>query len=243
MSHGTVFRKALRILGDINVDELLKNDILKCLSACNKQFSQFIYEVSADTDLPREERLGRAAAVLFEYASVQLADDLVDGECDYLAQPNRSGPTVLMALQNLFVLILSQHKIAGNTLNTIAGRLQKVAMAQQTEVFCEEWNLQRSKQAAVGLNGHQFAAYFSVLWHGTTLEPNAQDVGMATGIAIHVGSDVLSADPRFFSLNETERSALACWANSERQTAASFNIPSVCRVLNPIEKTLSPYLL
>src|SRR5690349_2356474 len=102
MSAGSLFQQALRTLGRLELPESAQRDVLGALEAARKKGPlALLYEAGAEAGLARDELFHRALAIFFAFCAGSLADDLIDGDCDYLETPIRVGPSAQYLLQNL----------------------------------------------------------------------------------------------------------------------------------------------
>jgi hypothetical protein len=184
-------------------------DMLAVVNAVIPAFPAFVYGVASDADLPLDERCRRGVSILLQYAAVQLADDLADGDCKYLDEPLRTGPGVHWMLHHLYCLALQGTSISSSVIRAASADFLAVGEAQQDEVRTHEWTLEKSLRAAHGLNGAQYRAYFRLLWSGTVLESSAATLGEHYGIGLHVVGDSVHGDGRWAQLSSDARRQLA----------------------------------
>lgn len=206
MSGGTVFRRVLRALHALSIPTPAERDVLRALEAAYEPgLLQLFYEAAIEGGLEREDALLRASGCFVSFAAGNLADDVVDGDCDYLDDATRDGPTLQFLLQNLaWELWLN----SGASRAALAGAARSLAAAagpQQVEVRTRTWTAQLFADVAEGIAGRQWRAYLEVLWSGTALEPDAGRAGRAMGIAGHVAEDFRTADDRFFTMTPAEQ--------------------------------------
>ncbi|HEX4476733.1 MAG TPA: hypothetical protein VH142_16710 [Polyangiaceae bacterium] len=229
---------ALRIVEKLGLGPEMVRDVLSCFRAADPNFSRFLWAAGNDAELDRSELLARCSAIFFQYVAVQLSDDLSDGDCTYLPDPQREGPALLLVLQHLFYLAAANAGVPTAVLADAAGRFLFVGAAQVREVRLDEWNLERARAAAAGLNAKQFAAYLHILWWGTPLASRAESIGQDLGVAVHVASDARSGDRRFSSLSTRDRRALVRWAALAAKKLERHNLGSLARVLPTIHAAL-----
>ena len=119
MSAEDCFYEVLRILSRQHLPEVSQEDLLAALKAGRPGPLAFLYEAGAEASLPHQQLLTRAAAIYFFFCAGNLADDLSDGDCTYLAEPSRLGPCTQLTLQNLFFHTLLRGRSAES--DTLAG--------------------------------------------------------------------------------------------------------------------------
>jgi hypothetical protein len=84
VSSGRVFQEALRVLLETPLPGVARDDVLAVLEANRSDLLQLFFDAAREAGVERDAALRRSAAVFFWYASGQLADDLADGDCEYL---------------------------------------------------------------------------------------------------------------------------------------------------------------
>lgn len=210
MSGGVVFRRALALVREKDLPLEAERDLLAALEAARSGPLDFCYLAGVDAGLEREALLLRSAAIFFNFASANLADDLADGDCDYLDP--RAAPGVQYVLHCLFFEALARTGATAEALASLSAQLAAAAAPHSIEVRTTAWSLAKAKQVAVGLAGEQYSVYLQILWAGTRLEPRAAAIGRDLGLSAHVAIDFATGDRRAASLPADERRALAEWA-------------------------------
>lgn len=183
-------------------------DLEATFKALDPRFGEVMGLIASVVLAPGHVRRMRCNAVMLQFAAVQLADDLADGDCWYLGEPQRTGPGVQWLLQHLCQLALCEGEVDPTSLAEAARCLVRVGAAQQAEVRQKTWDMTATASAADGLNGQQYAAYLTWLWSGTGLQAQAREVGRAFGFCLHLASDRLSADRRWTDLSQEEQRQL-----------------------------------
>jgi hypothetical protein len=202
-------------------------DVEATIRKIDERFLHWIYQLAADAGHEWNEMLRRTSALVFQFASVQLADDLADGDCRYLQQPERTGPGTQWVLQHLYCLALSQSSAQLEQVRLATTDFLAVGVAQQQEVRTAKWNLTNSRDAAAGLNGCQHRAYFRLMFAGTAHASQAEALGYHFGIALHVTGDRLSKDRRFTDLDAADQGLLLDEAKASLRHLESGGIPAV----------------
>jgi len=211
LSGAVVFQQALRLLRQLDLPEQAERDLLSCMEAAKPGPLDFAYLAGLDAGLERDDLLLRSAAIFFNFAAGNLADDLADGDCDYLEL--RAAPSAQFMLQNLCVLAAATSGAGVVALAEFAAELVRAAGPQQIEVRTSRWTLAQARRVGEGIVGRQYAAHLRLLWAGSTLELKAEELGLALGIATHVAEDLRTADPRVTSLPLEEREQLIAWGS------------------------------
>jgi hypothetical protein len=208
MSAGLLHTRLLRLIAGLHPPLRLRAGLLAVIDSLDRGFMQFVYEAAADGGYGRRELIDRGAAVLLEFAAVQLSDDLSDNECAYLAAPGKDGPLLLLVLQNLFHRLICRSLVPPEKAVFALELLSAVANAQSDELHAGTWTLQQYRSCAGRLTGVQLSAYLMLLWAGTPLEKRAIDLGQHLGLGMHIAGDVRSNDRRWRSLSRSDRKKL-----------------------------------
>jgi hypothetical protein len=239
MSAGAVFQEALRALRQHGLPEEAERDVLAAMEAGRPGPLALLYAVGAEAGLGRAVLLRRAGLFLCSCAA-NLADDLADGECTYLEQPQRLGPGVQFALQSLCLATLARAELPAPVLAEAAEDMVTAAGLQVLEVRTAAWTAPRFKQVAEGIAGQQWALYLRVLWEGTARAGRAVAVGRSLGVAAHVAEDVRSLDPRFHGMPEEDRREVLAWAREAVDAVRHEGVACLDAVLRTVEPLLSP---
>jgi hypothetical protein len=205
MSAGLLRTRLLRLIAGLRTTPRLSQGLLATLDALDEGFIQFVYEAAADGGLGRRELVDRGAAVLLQYAAVQLSDDLSDNECGYLAAPGKDGPLLLLVFQNLFHRLVCRSSIPSKKAAHALELLTMVANAQSDELHFETWTLRRYRSCAEQLTCTQLSAYLTMLWAGTPLEKHAVAIGRHLGQSMHIAGDIRSDDRRWRLLGRSDQ--------------------------------------
>ncbi|PTL84990.1 hypothetical protein [Vitiosangium sp. GDMCC 1.1324] len=239
MSAGAVFQEALRALRQHGLPEEAERDILAALEAGRPGPLALLYAAGTEAGLGREVLLRRAAGLFFCACAANLADDLADGECTYLARPQREGPGVQFALQSLCFATLARAELPAPVLTEAAGAMVTAAGLQALEVRTDTWTAPRFKQVAEGIAGAQWALYLRVLWEGTALAERAEAAGRNLGVAAHVAEDIRSGDARFHGMSEQDRREVVSWARAAAEAVRQEGLQCLDAVLRTVEPVLA----
>jgi hypothetical protein len=175
------------------------------------------------------------------YAAANLADDLADGDCTYLAEPERTAPGVLALLQSLAVRTLARAGVGPAALDVFLGEMIRAAGGQQLELATRSaraWDLDRTREVVAAIGGSQLSAYLVALWAGTPLEVRASEIGARLGSAAQVASDLRSADVRITALSDADRALLLAWAREEVESLRTEKLACLDALLAGIERAL-----
>jgi hypothetical protein len=239
MSAGAVFQEALRALRRHGLPEEAERDVLAAMEAGRPGPLALLYAAGAEAGLGRAVLLRRAAGLFLCSCAANLADDLADGECTYLEQPQRLGPGVQFALQSLCFATLARAELPAPMLAEAAEDMVTAAGLQVLEVRTAAWTAPRFKQVAEGIAGQQWALYLRVLWEGTARAGRAVTVGRSLGVAAHVAEDVRSGDARFHGMSEEDRRTVLAWAREAVDAVRHEGLACLDAVLRTVEPLLS----
>ena len=238
MSGGAVYQEALRLLRRQGLPELAERDVLVALEAGQPGPLPFLYEAGAEAGLPRELLMPRAAGIFFSFCAGNLADDVIDGDCNYYVEPLRVAPYVQFTLQNLAWATLARAGLTTEALAGGASALVAAAGPQALEVRTREWTADVYREVAEGIAGQQWAAYLRLLWSGTALAERAAAAGRGLGVAAHVAEDVRSEDARFFSMPPAHQQEVLAWAREAADGVRRWELRCLGAALRGIEELL-----
>ncbi len=239
MSAGRVFQEAMRILLETPLPQVARDDVIAVLTANRSDLLQLFFDAAREAGVERDAALRRSAAAFFWYASGQLADDLADGDCDYLEQPLRTGPSAVFLLAHLGYATLVAAGVGAEALREAARELVCGTGPQHLEVRARQWDAALFREVGSGIAGRQLAAYLRVLWADTPLEVRALAIGFDLGVAAHVAADVRSGDPRFAGLDAGERREIVAWAQAAITRARTHGLASIEAALRGFEPVLA----
>ena len=180
-----------------------RDDVRIALTRIPPESQSIFLWAAEDAHLTAGTALERLAAVWFLNAAVNLADDLADGDCDYL-EP-RVGPGVAFLLQALALLPLARSNLTAACWEDCSIALTRAAAGQSLEVRGLISDAEDYLRIADAIAGQQYAAYFRLLWDGSELETRAVRVGSLIGRVCIVLTDLDSMDGRLFRLTTPER--------------------------------------
>jgi hypothetical protein len=174
-----------------------REDIEEALRAVDPGFPRLVDGLATDFGLRGNDSELRQDGCILEFAAIQVADDLADGDCNYLEDPARSGPGVHWLLQHLTYRCLLESRAPRVALKRAAHDLTLVGGAQQSEVRTGTWTYANAASMAQGLNGRQYSAYFRILSAGSRHMVRAARAGADFGFALHVVTDRATQDRRW----------------------------------------------
>jgi hypothetical protein len=188
-------------------------EVLAALEAAKKlPLLQLLYEAGHEAALERDDLHVRAAGCFLSFAAGNLADDLIDGDCDYLDDPIRLGPSTQFLLQNAAYRCWLSSSAPQQAVWRAADHLARAAGPNHLEVRTERWTAALFRHVGEAIAGRQWAAYLEVLWGGTALEEQAERAGMGIGVVAHLAEDIRSEDPRWTTLSDDDKDEVRRWA-------------------------------
>lgn len=177
--------------------------VVRALRAATPGPCVLLPRVGRDAGLDRVETVDRAAVCFLAFASFNLADDLADGDCDYL-EPAPAQAVVLI-LQTLFAEALGTLALPRRTPEAVHRDLLVAEEAQVLEVMTASWDAARLRVVTDGIAGRQWSAYLRIMWAGTPFEQRAEDVALRVSRAALLAGDISSHDRRWTTLPPAER--------------------------------------
>lgn len=213
MSGGIVYRQALRHIAALQLEGTADGEVLAALEAAREPpLLQLLYEAGHEAGLEREDLLLRAAGCFLNFAAGNLADDLIDGDCDYLEDPIRLGPSTQFLLQNAAYRCWLSSSAPKAAVWRAADHLARAAGPNHLEVRTERWTAALFRHVGEAIAGRQWAAYLALLWGGTALEDKAERAGLGIGVVAHLAEDIRSEDPRWTTLSDDDKDEVRRWA-------------------------------
>jgi hypothetical protein len=199
----------------------------------------FLLALGLEAKVAPASALHRATAIFFNIAALQVADDIADGDCNYLDHPEGTGTAAQFILQNLFYKTLLSETLPASVLERVADGMIAGAAPQSFEVRgFDPWTLAHAKATAEGFGGAHHGAYFRIMLHGSSHESRALAAGWGFGVGVSVMCDIRSKDRRFYSLAIDDRVRLIDWTLGAIEPVRGIDLPSVRRELDSIETRL-----
>lgn len=223
--HGWLLDAALEIVRDSVPKSEARTDLEATLRAIDPRFLGLIGDVLEGEAKPKLA-VPRGAAVVLQVASIQLADDLADQECSYLEDAVRRGPGAQALLQLLAYQSMLKAELGEEALLRALSDLSMVGVAQQREVSRTDWDATSYLELAREINGHQHAAYLTILCCHSA-ERELRSMGIAFGTCAHVVGDAFSWDARWRRLSEDARCDVARVALGECTALLAHVLPAL----------------
>lgn len=241
MSGGAVFQQALRTINGFGLPSEAQRDVVVALEK-GRPALPMLYQMGHDAGLEHDALLARASALYLGFCAGNLCDDLVDGDCTYFEPAIRLAPGLQYLLQNAFVSALSEAGLPATAIGAATRELVLAAAQHQCEVRTTAWTAEIYRRIGSGIAGRQWASNLRLLWHATSLERLAEEIGLGLGEVGHIVEDLRSRDPRLWSIPAEERHAVVAWAIDELGRLRAHALSSVELMARSIEPVLRSYL-
>ena len=221
-----VMQQAISRLHAFQPGKAAQHALASVIRQADAPILQLAYELALHSGLNHNDALSRCHALLLQHCAIHLADDLADGDCDYLNQPYQQGTTALFSLQQAFALALCELPLSSGTRETLHRDLLAVGLAQHAELSTSRHALEQAMYLASDLNGKQFRAYF-MLCSDAGQQDTMGAMGYAFGVCNHVANDIRSRDTRYTSLTTDEQQQLRQWSREYLQKIWHSGIPTL----------------
>ena len=180
-----------------------ERDVRVALERVEPASQLLLIQAAEDAGLQVHVALERLSCLWVLAATVNLADDLADGDCDYL--DGRVAPGVCFLLHALSGVCAARSELSMECWADYSEFLTQAAAGQSLEVRAKEFDAAGYLEIARLIAGRQYAAYLRILWDGSQLAELAVATGEALGTAGLVVTDVLSRDRRLTDMLPRER--------------------------------------
>lgn len=225
-------RHALRtVISGHGFSEEASEDVASVLATIEDSFFDLAFDLAAWRRSEIGSAILRAAAVGAYYASVQLADDLADGDVPMDDRSARRAPGTQALLQTLAFVTALEAGAGRTCLQRALRLLLRTGSIHQWEIRRSRWDVDAFRRAAEGLNGAQYAAYFVLLLEGSPFAPRAEEIGTRFGHVLHVVGDIHTDDRRWSALDEEGRREVRAWARRELDDLFREELPPIRRHL------------
>jgi hypothetical protein len=213
MLGGAIFRELLVALRALELPTEAENDLVAVLEA-GRVALPFLNEAAMEPVGDRSVFLRRAAGIYAGFCAGNLADDLIDGDATYLADPARLGPSLQFTLQHLGTAIVLDSGVPADVLARASWEMVRGAATAQVENRTESWTFATYRDMNVGAAGRQYASFLQVLWAGTPLAEHAEAVGLELGTISRVAQDIVQQKHRFLLLSKADQKRALAWARA-----------------------------
>jgi hypothetical protein len=220
-------RAAIRALVFLRLPAQAERDVEAALGRVSPSSQVFLIGAAQDGGVPDEQAVERLACLWVAASSVNLTDDIADGDCDYL--PARVAPGVGFLLQSLAMSLAIRGGVSTVALGQYSIALSRAAAGQSLEVRTDQWKAESYIEVAQLIAGEQYAAYFGILWDGTAWAERATQVGQLIGLIGLAATDVASRDRRFSSLTGGDKQLVLGRCRSALTELNALPLPSLKR--------------
>lgn len=238
MSAGAIRAEARRVVLGAELEPVAETDVLRALDRNANDTPPFLLSVALQAGVDPAAALTRAVAVYFHIAALQVADDIADGDCDYVTPAESAGTIAQFMLQDLGFAVLLDAALPNAILREVVRDFALGASAQSLEVRTKRWTQAETRTTAERFGATHYAAYFRLVLHGSHLEADAARLGRALGIGAAIASDLESSDPRLMTLDAGERAELIAWALGATAAVSGTPLPALNSALDRVELIL-----
>lgn len=198
MSEHYLLQCTKRHLLDRNLDPILYDAVIQYLKKFispdgNVGSAIYFYSIAKD--------INQACGALLLASSIDLLDDLMDGDCQ-LENPYQIGPPTQAWMQSEGRSLIECSDIDAWQ------ELQKVYEYQLIESQTKNWTYSKYIEVADGFAGGQFSAFTKLLG-----QAEHADQARSIGNLSHLLIDLSEKDFRVSSLSELDRDSLFSWQN------------------------------
>jgi hypothetical protein len=232
-------RQVIRTLRRQNYPALAEADVERALSRVPAESQVLLIQAAVDADLDEATAIERLCCLSVCAASVNLADDLADGDCHYLDP--RVAPGVSFLLQSWAGALAVRGDVSPAGLEQFWRRLALAAAGQSIEVRTRVWSEELYRQVAQLVAGEQYAGYFRLLWDGTRAEPSATSIGESVGTIAFLHADLVSGDPRFFGMPGSDQLKVLSWCQEFLDTLETSSSRAVLDMVALVRPTFEQH--
>jgi hypothetical protein len=224
VSGGVVLRESLRQLVGCELPDPARRAVTAVVRSHPAEPRQLLYEAALEAGHPREVLLGRACAAYLLYCAGHLADDLIDGDCAYLADPAREGPAAQYLLCSLAYAGAATSGVSAASLARVGRHLATAAGRQFVDFATTAFTAPLFADVVEVGSGRHAAALLELLWDGSPLGALAGPVGRPLGVCLQAGGDAVRGDRRFTSLPADDQRAVRVWLDRAADELAGFGL-------------------
>jgi hypothetical protein len=220
-------RAVLRSLTFCTLPKLAEVDVQAAIDRVPEASQSLLIQAAEDAGLPDSIAVERLASLWVMAAAVNLADDLADGDCDYL--PARVAPGVSFLLQALATTLAARGRVSAAGIEASSLALTRAAAGQSLEVRMEGWTAPQYLEVAELIAGQQYGAYFRLLWEGTRWEESSFAIGRDVGVVGIAMTDVASHDRRFGSMSTGDQALVLGHCLTRLRALEETALPSIVK--------------
>lgn len=214
-----------------------RDDWLLTIRACVRRgggnFCSLWESLGPEIGLDELETLNRGTALYLWFCTLNLVDDIMDGDCDYVSPRDR--PLAVLGMCTQVQRAMAWTKVSAN------GRIHTLDLMGE----CIHGQKRETKgcnspteyiEIGDAIAGDQFAAYFGLFAEGTIFK-SASGYGRMYGRAAHVLKDFKDKDSRLLECGDVP--AVVAWAlNGLDEATALVPPPSVASRIETVRSAL-----
>lgn len=221
MSSGVLRSNFLSFISNENIPYNYQNEIIHLIENIDDHFLDLIYTLSNNLNQSNKIIFNKNISIILQHCSIQLADDIVDDEYSAQFIYKKELPVLLMVLENLFTKTLNKCNLSKKLLNSVSNNNLIIASALHDELRNKKWCKKTYIKLAENMGGYYYKSIFSILSNSTFSDTN--NIGFKLGTIIHIITDIISGDNRFFEMNNKEKLDIIKFIENE---ISNLNIPS-----------------
>ncbi len=208
--------------------------IRACVRRGQGNFCSLWETLGPEIGLSDIETMNRGVALYYWFCTLNLVDDIMDGDCDYVSKRNQ--PLAVLGMCTQVQRALAWTRVGLGTQVRANDRMGMCIDGQHREAKgCD--SLTEYMEIGDAIAGAQFEAYFIVFADGTTFA-DAGACGQMYGRAAHVLKDIRDQDPRLLKCGDVP-GAIA-WALAGLDSAEVLKPPpSVAKRIETVRTLLN----
>ena len=234
MSAAVIYQSLVQSLSQLDIPGKERQQLLNVLRRFEQSLVQLMYEWMRECGHDHAESVVRCQPILVQHALIHFADDMSDGDADYIQSVASDGVPLLCVMQNWVSLLLADSRWNADQRLAFFHCMHRVGVAQMVEIRTNDWDGDAARYAAADLNGQQFRAYFGLAARNASELDEFGVVGYEFGAVFHTATDVCTHDERFWDLSDEERSLMIEWANGLWQGLYARDIQCVNKRLGAL---------
>lgn len=211
---------ALTFIANRDWDRSWVSDLHIVLRKGDGNFLTLYESMGEEAKMAPQEVIQRGTALYYWFCTLNLVDDMMDGDCDYLDPKEQ--PLAILALTNLVDHVLSHSSVSPAARIEATRAMGSCISGQYQESLRGVRSLLEYKEVGHAIAGLQFKAYFHLFLDGTSFDFNPPNAALLYGNAAHVLADLSKKDPRLLQLPDPKEAVE--WGLSCAQLAQGFDL-------------------
>lgn len=206
----------------------------RCVRQGGGNFCKLWETLGPEIGLSEGESQFRGVALYYWFCTLNLVDDIMDGDCDYVSKLDQ--PLAVLGMCNEVHRALAGTVLSHSALFASLTCMRLCIDGQHRETRgCE--SLDEYIKIGDRIAGDQFAAYFAVFADGTTFQEDGHICGRMYGRACHVLKDFGDKDSRLLECGDVP--GVVAWAlNGLDQATVRVLPPSMASKIETVRAML-----